>query len=69
MAKSSTLLDAMHTQEERLYGYDTLDITIRAEGGIARVDFVERDTLPSADEIEARYDHAAHPNAIVNASK
>ena len=69
VAKSSTLLDAMHTQEERLYGYDTLDITIRTEGTLARVDFVERDALPTADEIEARYDHSAHPNALMEAGK
>ena len=69
VAKSSTLLDAMHSQEERLYGYDTLDITIRTEGTLARVDFVERDALPTADEIEARYDHSAHPNALMEAGK
>lgn len=66
VAKSSTLLDAMHPQEERLYGYDTLDVTIRNEGGLARVDLVERATLPSADDIEARYDHTQHPNALVS---
>lgn len=69
VSQRSTLLDAMHTQAERLYGYDTLDVTLRTEDGRAAVDFVEKDA-PSADEIEARYDHSKHPNAIVqNASE
>ena len=69
VAKSSTLLDAMHSQEERLYGYDTLDVTIRTDGALARVDFVPRDALPTADEIESRYDHSAHPNALMESGK
>jgi SAM-dependent methyltransferase len=65
--KTSTLMDALHTQEERLYGYDTLDVTIRTEGQRICVDLVEKAT-PTADEMEARYDHTAHPNALVKAS-
>ncbi|MBK8916483.1 MAG: class I SAM-dependent methyltransferase [Phycisphaerales bacterium] len=66
--KTSTLLDAMNTQADRLYGYDTLDVTLRTEGERLCVDLVERETIPTADEIEARYDHSQHPNAIVEAS-
>lgn len=57
--KVSTLMDAMHQQEDRLYGYDTLDVTIRASGNRNAVDFAERSTLPTAEEIERRYDHRA----------
>lgn len=67
VAKTSTLLDAMQSQEDRLYGYDTLDLTIRTEGNRACLDIVERERLPTAEEIEARYDHARHPNGIVDA--
>jgi hypothetical protein len=63
--KASTLMDALHTQADRLYGYDAVDITIRELDGKTEVDFVERAALPSAAEIEDRYDHSAHPNALV----
>jgi len=66
IAKTSSLLDALHPRRERLYGYDTLDVGIQAQAdGTVRVSFTERETLPTAEEIEARYDHAAHPNALV----
>lgn len=64
--KSSTLMDAMHSQEERLYGYDTLDLTLRFDGTRTCVDRVPRESPPSAEEIEARYDHSTHPNALVS---
>lgn len=64
--KVSTLMDAMHDEKERLYGYDTLDVTIRHDGGRTAVDFAVRSTLPTAEEIEARYDHSVHPNALVS---
>ena len=66
IAKTSSLLDALHPRRERLYGYDTLDVGIKEQAdGTVRVSFAERETLPTAEEIEARYDHAAHPNALV----
>lgn len=68
--KASTLLDAIHTQRERFYGYDTLDLIIseNAAGEIA-VAFSERaeDDIPTAAEIEAAYDHNEHPNALMSA--
>lgn len=64
IAQSSSLMDALGTQAERLYGYDTVDVTIRTENGRAVVDFVEKDP-PTAEEIEQRYDHSVHPNALV----
>jgi|CXWL01.1.fsa_nt_gi SAM-dependent methyltransferase len=66
--KDSTLLDAMNTQAERLYGYDTVDVRISAVKGDTVVEFTERAQLPTADEIEDRYDHGRHTNALVEQS-
>jgi SAM-dependent methyltransferase len=66
IAKSSSLMDALHSRQERLYGYDTLNIDLKVdEAGRAKLTFTEREQIPTAEEIEARYDHSAHPNALV----
>lgn len=64
--KTTSLMDALVDPRERCYGYDTVDrhTTIDADGRI-RIAFTERATLPTADEIEASYDHSKHPNALV----
>lgn len=64
----SSLMDMV---EDRLgtepYGYDTLAVQIETsdEDGRAHVTFTPREDLPTAAEIEARYDHANHPNPLV----
>lgn len=60
LPKTTTLMDSMYPKSARLYGYDTLDIdfNIEADGHLALA-FKERDTLPTAAEIEANYDHSA----------
>jgi hypothetical protein len=63
--KVSSLMDAMYPQQQRLYGYDTVDIAMRKEDGHIIVDKTIHDRLPTADEIEDRYDHEKHPNALV----
>lgn len=64
--KNTTLLDALHTQRERFYGYDTLDLAIRRDdSGFVNVEFSERAELPSAAQIEDAYDHDRHPNALM----
>lgn len=65
--KRSSLLDGCEPVRDRLYGYDTLDVTIaRDREGRHTVRFAERQApLPSAEEIEARYDHTRHPNPLV----
>lgn len=69
IAKTSSLMDALHSRQERLYGYDTLAIDLQVDAtGRARISFTERDEIPTAEEIEARYDHSAHPNALVKGS-
>jgi hypothetical protein len=62
----STLMDACHTSQERVYGNDTRTVSFsRDESGRIKVKYAEIEQLPTADEIEARYDHSAHPNTIV----
>ena len=69
IAKTSSLMDALHSRQERLYGYDTVDVDLKVDKtGIVRITFSERaeGDLPSAAEIEAAYDHSAHPNALID---
>lgn len=67
--KASTLLDALHTQAERFYGYDTLELAItQNKDGVIDVKFTELDDLPTAEQIEDNYNHDRHPNAIVEAA-
>ena len=68
--KSTSLLDACNSHAERFYGYDTLDLGItRDEQGLIAIDKTERPSLPSADEIEERYDHSRHPNLLVESER
>lgn len=67
--KSSSLLDALNTHQERFYGYDTLDLELyRDKDKVLRVKRTEVKTLPTAEEIEEAYDHKKHPNALVEGS-
>jgi hypothetical protein len=67
LPKTTSLLDAMNPQALRFYGYDCVDLGITREGADIKVAFAERDTLPTAEEIESAYDHSRHPNAMVEA--
>ena len=69
MSKSTTLMDAIYSRQERLYGYDTRTVEIEQIKTGYSVTFTEVETLPTADEIEARYDHSKHPNALVSGDK
>ena len=65
--KQSTLLDAIYTQRDRFYGYDTLDLNIfQNEKGVIDIEFTERSDLPTAEEMEESYNHDNHPNKIVH---
>ena len=65
--KTSTLLDGIYTQQEHFYGYDTLAVTLRPrESGGVTVGLDPIAHLPSALEIEDRYDHSVHPNKLVS---
>lgn len=70
MPKTTSLMDALEPFETRFYGYDTLQLGIRRDdAGRIVIDRAERETLPTAEEVEERYDHNRHPNAIVEASQ
>lgn len=47
----------MNTRCNKLYGYDTVDVTIEDDNGKPKVTFKEKDRLPTAEEIEAAYNH------------
>ncbi len=62
----STLLDACAPEGERLYGYDCVDVhLVDQEDGSLAVSFTDKEVIPTASEIEARYDHNKHPNRII----
>lgn len=67
---NTTLMDVSYNLAGRLYGYDTLDVALDASADPKRVKvrFSERTALPTADEIEARYDHSVHPNPLMQES-
>lgn len=55
--KCSTLMDAC--EQSRLYGYDTLDIEIEPqEDGRVTIRKIPIEKLPTAEQIEANYDHS-----------
>lgn len=61
MPQTTSLLDAMYPQAERFYGYDCVDLGITREGERIKVAFTEHGRLPTAEEIEKRYDHSRPP--------
>jgi len=66
MPRESSLMDACEAFADRLYGYDVKRAIVEdKEGGGFRIRFRKADALPTAAEIEARYDHAKHPSPLV----
>lgn len=64
--ETSSLMDGCMPERERLYGYDCVDVhLLDQEDGTVRVEMAERAHIPTAAEVEARYDHGRHPNALV----
>lgn len=64
LAPNTTLMDAIESDQAKFYGYDAVTVDLQEVDGAAKVTFTPRD-IPTAEEIEKRYDHAAHPNALV----
>lgn len=56
MPMSSSLMDTC--EPSQIYGYDTLDITMKTENGKISLGFTPKDSLPTAEQIEAEYNHA-----------
>lgn len=70
LSDRTSLMDGIATQDARLYGYDTLDVemTHEAGDGALKIAFTPHDRLPTAAEIEARYDHSKHPSPLLAAA-
>lgn len=58
VCNSSTLMDRNVPGDLRLYGYDTLRVEIEYVDGKARVTKTPKDVVPTAEEMEQRYDHS-----------
>ena len=59
-------MDGCATDRERLYGYDCVDVHLdNQDDGTVKVRMEERADVPTAEEIEARYDHTKHPNKLM----
>jgi len=59
LPQTTTLLDSMYPKAARLYGYDTLDVGFEPQpDGHLKLSFTPIEQLPTADEIERRYDHS-----------
>lgn len=57
--KNTSLIDAVCGRAARLYGYDTLDVEFNIQDdGMLKLGFTEKSKLPTAEEIEANYDHS-----------
>lgn len=65
--KRTSLLDACAPDGERVYGYDCVDVTFKRTKRGTRVSYKEK-APPTAEQVEAAYDHNAHPNLIVRAT-
>lgn len=63
---NTSLMDAVAPGEERIYGYDGVLIDIEETDTRAVVKMTPR-ALPTAGEIEQRYDHSKHPSPHVAA--
>ncbi|TIW49061.1 MAG: class I SAM-dependent methyltransferase [Mesorhizobium sp.] len=61
----TSLMDANAPVSDRLYGYDMVDLAFEDTGERHVVTMTPHDRLPTAEAIEARYDHAKHPNPLV----
>jgi hypothetical protein len=60
----TSLLDSSEPEEHHHYGYDAAHVKVEKVDGHAKVTFTPK-VLPSAAEIEARYDHSQHPSALM----
>lgn len=69
LPKTTSLMDAMNDQPQRFYGYDTLNLEFKRVDGVFVVKRTVREQLPTAEEIEAAYDHTRHPNALVESGQ
>lgn len=65
LTDKTALMDACAPPAELTYGYDGFDVILHdKEGGGVWVELREK-PLPSAEDVEKRYDHGRHPNRLV----
>lgn len=63
---NTTLMDAVAPIDERIYGYDMVDMEMpRGADGRVAVKLTPKAVPPTAEAIERRYDHSRHPNALM----
>lgn len=63
---TSSLMDACADDRDRLYGYDCADVHLDTQqDGTVKVRMTERADVPTAADVEARYDHTKHPNRLM----
>lgn len=68
LPNTTTLMDGCTVRGARFYGYDGFDIASDyGDDEQVALTFTPR-ALPTAAEIEARYDHSKHPNPLVEGS-
>jgi hypothetical protein len=56
LPNGTSLMDGCATTQDRIYGYDGVDIAFEGEDSQRRLVFTPR-PLPSAEDVEERYDH------------
>lgn len=71
LPRNTSLMDALVPPRERFYGYDTVDVLIDRSADGIKVNFSElpEEALPSAAQVEKRYDHTAHPNPLLESER
>jgi hypothetical protein len=71
LPEETTLMDACSPDDEPwFYGFDCVDVAIDdADGGKVAVRMEPKDSVPTAAEIERRYDHSRHPNRLIDSGK
>lgn len=65
--ENTSLMDACVPESHKPYGYDCVEVLIEDDThGKAKVTFKDREIIPTAQEIEKRYDHSKHPNPLIS---
>jgi hypothetical protein len=68
--ETSSLMDACAPETELLYGYDCADVRmIDLEDGSIQMQIDDSGAVPTAEEIERRYDHTRHVNRLIDGGK
>ena len=66
ISEASSLLDTVEGDAAGFYGYDAVHVDMTVTEGIASIGFRPREQLPTAAQIEARYDHTRHPSPLAS---